>query len=144
MADTVRLYHGLIKIRPEGSIAFDLPEPCSFGSAVALHFNRTNQVLYLIRAEDFNAFDQHPTLRRLPDRDDKNTLNLLDNAQKFMDAAKIERSSERVNLLPWDNLLRRLMKRTIHPIFDSEDIDKWLQRENNLTYVDVPKGGEDL
>ena len=132
---------------PDPGIAHPLAE-----SLVALHFNRTNTVLYLIRGPALYLYDNHPSLVRLPDHTDTTIVRDLPqatrtNIQNFLTAAQINLTTaqrNRLAALPWNQALRRLVRRLINPVCTPDDIVDWLRKDGNLQYVDIPHDGGDF
>lgn len=122
-------------------------------SIVALHFNRTGQFLFLIRATDLTLYDNATTmLAKLPDYDDTRLVKDLTadektKAQIFLNAIGITLTatqSQRLNNMAWNAALRVFVKRTIAPVVDLDLIKQWIQEDRAIHYVDIPNKGEDV
>ena len=148
----VGVYHGRLKVE-NGAVTFDLPElPSSPNSMVVLHFNRTGQCLYFVRADDLGVFDGAETkLTKLPDHEDRRRIRVLSATERgrfrnFLRKGNFDKSDdgERSENLEWWEVIRRICKRIDRPQVDLEKVMDWLRQDYSLVYVDVPNRGHEL
>lgn len=165
----IGIYHG--QLTTGETVAFDIPDVPMLNpvppnqdipdpgilhpladSIVALHFNRTNQCLYLIRGPDLYLYDNHPTLIRLPDHSDTTIVKVFPVAtrttiENFLAAAQINLTPAQKNRLgdmTWNQALRKVTRRLIYPVCTADQILGWLNQDRSLVYVDIPGDGSDI
>ena len=149
----VGVYHGRLKVE-NGAVTFDLPElPSSPNSMVVLHFNRSGECLYFVRADDLGVFDRAPEakLAKLPDHEDRRRIRELSATERgrfknFLRRGNFDKSDDgaRSENLEWWEVIRRICKRIDRPQVDLEKVMDWLRQDNSLVYVDIPNRGHEL